>query len=156
VGIGTSSPSKKLTVKGNVLAREVIVKPDREIPDYVFEPEYDLPKLEDVSSFIEEEGHLPNVPSAEAVEQNGLRLGEMDATLLRKVEELTLYAIKQKKRADSLASQTDALSKTVQRLRSRDEARRTQFEALSRQNERLRERLDRLEQRIEKFSSDNR
>jgi outer membrane murein-binding lipoprotein Lpp len=154
--VGTDPTNKKLSVAGTVLAEEVMVRSQSEWPDYVFELDYDLRTLEEVASFIGERGRLPAVPSTESIEKNGFRLGEMDATLLQKVEELTLYAIKQKKRADSLASQTDALSKTVQRLRSRDEARRTQFEALSRQNERLRERLDRLEQRIEKFSSDNR
>jgi hypothetical protein len=147
VGIGTSSPSEALTVRGNVLASEVIVEPESKIPDYVFEEGYDLPSLEEVSHFIDRKGHLPAVPSAESVEQNGLRLGEMDATLLRKVEELTLYAIEQKQRADSLAPQ-------VQHLRNQDEVQRTRLDRLENQNDQLRKRLDQLEQRLQPSSED--
>jgi len=163
VGVGTGSPSEKLSVAGNVLAEEIIVRPQDQWADFVFENGYNLPTLKEVSRFIEKKGHLPSVPSAESVKKNGLRLGEMDATLLQKVEELTLYAIKQKKRADSLASQTDALSKTVQRLRSRNKVQRNrsatqqkQIDALKRRNEELRRRLDRLEQRVRDSSPENR
>jgi septal ring factor EnvC (AmiA/AmiB activator) len=124
-----------LSVAGNVLAEEVIVKPQSEWADHVFEPDYDLPTLEDVSSFIKEEGHLPNIPSAEAVEQNGLRLGEMDATLLQKVEELTLYAIEQKERADSLT----ALVQEQQR----------ELEEQRKALDRVRDRLRRLERTLD-------
>jgi hypothetical protein len=101
----------------------VIVKPQVEWADYIFEESYELGSLEEVSSFIEKEGHLPDVPSAESVEQHGLRLGEMDATLLQKMEELTLYSIKQNERADSLDRRlsvqkvrADSLSEHVQSL----------------------------------------
>lgn len=93
VGIGTRSPSQKLSVTGTVLAEEVIVKPQSDWADVVFEDGYDLPTLGAVSSFIDENGHLPDVPSAETIRREGLRLGKMDATLLQKGEELTLYAI---------------------------------------------------------------
>jgi len=99
------------------------VKPQAEWADYIFEESYELGSLEEVSSFIEKEGHLPDVPSAESVEQHGLRLGEMDATLLQKMEELTLYSIKQNERADSLDRRlsvqkvrADSLSEQVQSL----------------------------------------
>lgn len=70
--------------------------------DYVFADDYKLRPLEEVEKFIEENKHLPDVPSAEEVVREGLDLGAMDATLLRKVEELTLYVLKQQKEIDEL------------------------------------------------------
>jgi len=139
VGIGTSSPNEKLTVAGNVLAEGVIVKPKDQWADCVFEEDYDLPTLEEVSRFIDEQGHLPDVPSAEAVKESGLRLGEMDATLLRKVEELTLYAIGQKERADSLAARTDRQSRFIEQLGQENDQLRQRLDAQKRQINRLRE-----------------
>ncbi|MBL4708549.1 MAG: hypothetical protein JKY48_08945, partial [Flavobacteriales bacterium] len=78
-------------------------------PDYVFEDNYDLTSLEKVESFIEENGHLPNVPSAKEVEDNGLNLGEMDAILLQKIEELTLYMIEQNKKIEEHIKKIKAL-----------------------------------------------
>jgi len=61
--------------------------------DYVFRKDYKLKSLEDVEKHIEEKGHLPNIPSAKDVVENGINLGEMNAKLLEKIEELTLYVI---------------------------------------------------------------
>ena len=52
--------------------------------------------LSEVKAYVDENHHLPEIPSATEVEQNGLKLGEMNAALLKKVEELTLYIIQQK------------------------------------------------------------
>lgn len=134
VGLGTL-PSEKLSVAGQVLTEGVIVKPQDEWSDYVFETDYDLPTLEEVSTFIEDEGHLPDVPSKESVKENGLRLGDMDATLLQKVEELTLYAIEQEERADSLEARL-----AIQRERAGRQEARADAHA---------ERLRQLERRIE-------
>lgn len=71
-------------------------------PDYVFEKEYDLKSLKQVEKFIQKEGHLPNVPTAKEVIENGANLGEMNKILLEKVEELTLYLIQQEKRIEVL------------------------------------------------------
>jgi hypothetical protein len=62
--------------------------------DYVFKKDYKLNSLEYVEKHIEEKGHLPNIPSAKEVVENGINLGEMNAKLLEKIEELTLYVIK--------------------------------------------------------------
>lgn len=93
VGIGTLSPSHKLAVDGTVRAKEVIV--DTGWSDFVFEEDYDLRSLAEVSEFIETHGHLPDVPSAADVAANGVSVGEMESILLQKVEELTLYLIQQ-------------------------------------------------------------
>lgn len=70
--------------------------------DYVFKEDYDLQPLEEVETFINTNGHLPNMPTAETIENEGLNLGEMDAKLLEKIEELTLYIIELKKEINAL------------------------------------------------------
>ena len=73
-------------------------------PDFVFSKEYNLMPLNEVEQFITKNQHLPNVPSATEVEENGFNVGEMNATLLKKVEELTLYIIQIEKRLSDLES----------------------------------------------------
>jgi hypothetical protein len=97
VGIGTTSPTKKLTVNGAIYGKEILVDTNVPGPDYVFEKDYDLPSLEEVKSYIEKNKHLPEVPSAKEMEANGINVGEMNMILLKKVEELTLYVIELKK-----------------------------------------------------------
>lgn len=65
-------------------------------PDYVFKEGYDLKTLDEVKAHIHKEGHLPNIPSAEEMEEEGLNLKEMNLKLLEKIEELTLYVIQLK------------------------------------------------------------
>ncbi|RXG11376.1 interleukin-like EMT inducer protein [Leeuwenhoekiella aestuarii] len=103
VGIGLDNPDEKLTVKGNIHSQEVRVDLAGVIaPDYVFEKNYDLISISEVEKFINLEGHLPKIPSAEELEQEGLNLKEMNLKLLEKIEELTLYIIEQEKRLTSL------------------------------------------------------
>jgi hypothetical protein len=71
-------------------------------PDYVFDKRYNLPPLSEVEQHIKEKGHLKDIPSAEEVSQNGILLGEMNAKLLQKIEELTLYIIDQEARIKKL------------------------------------------------------
>ena len=92
VGIGTISPSEKLEVNGAIRSKEVRVEASP-WPDYVFEDDYRLKELAEVAQFIKENGHLPNIPSEKEVSEQGLALGYMNAKLLEKVEELTLYLI---------------------------------------------------------------
>ncbi len=96
VGIGTTSPGNKLEVNGTIRSKEVVVEATG-WPDYVFLPEYDLLSLEELEEYISMNQHLPDVPSEAEVLENGVKLGEMDATLLKKIEELTLYVIEQNK-----------------------------------------------------------
>lgn len=102
VGIGTTSPDSKLTVNGTVHAKEVRVDLNGALADYVFEPDYELTPLSDVQTFIQENRHLPDMPSAAQAEQEGISLGEMQNLLLRKIEELTLYTLQQEKRIKEL------------------------------------------------------
>jgi hypothetical protein len=113
VGIGTTNPSAKLTVKGDILASKVEIKNDSEIPasDYVFDQGYNLRSLQEVEQFVKTNRHLPEVPSAEEFKENGYSVGEMDDILLRKVEELTLYIIEQQKTIEQLKSKVGQLEK---------------------------------------------
>jgi len=101
VGIGTTSSSHKLAVNGTVRAKEVIV--DTGWSDYVFAEEYRLAPLSEVEAHIKEHKHLPGIPSAAKVEQEGVSLGEMQALLLAKIEELTLHLIEQERRVEQQA-----------------------------------------------------
>ncbi|MEN2402048.1 tail fiber protein [Flavobacterium sp. MC2016-06] len=96
VGIGTTTPNNKLDVNGTIHSKEVKVDMSG-WPDYVFKEDYKLPTLEEVEKHINEKGHLENIPSEEEVLKNGLSLGAMNAKLLQKIEEMTLYMIEQDK-----------------------------------------------------------
>ena len=84
--------------------------------DYVFKADYQLRSLQEVEAHIKQKGHLPDVPSAKEVGQKGINLGEMDATLLRKIEELTLYVIQIKKQSEQLKQQNEQLKKRIDQL----------------------------------------
>ena len=73
----------------------------------MFENDYDLMSLGDLRLFIATYKHLPDVPSAKEVTENGQNLGEMNTILLKKVEELTLYVLQQEERIKNLESQLD-------------------------------------------------
>lgn len=102
VGIGTATPDAKLTVNGTIHAKEVLIDLNGPLADYVFEPDYVLPSLSKVKQYIQENKHLPDIPSATQVEQCGLSVGEMQNLLLQKIEELTLYTIELKEEIERL------------------------------------------------------
>jgi len=109
VGIGTNDPKGfKLAVNGNIRAKEIKVE-NTNWPDYVFAPSHNLLLLENLESYILQHKHLPEIPSAAEVSQNGVNLGEMDAKLLQKIEELTLYIITQDKEMKAMKSRLDKL-----------------------------------------------
>jgi len=111
VGIGTTTiPSGyKLAVAGKIITEQVRVENQEDWPDYVFETGYNLSSLEEVADFIQENKHLPGIPSANEVKENGINLGDMDAKLLQKVEELTLYIIEQQKLIENLQTKFEQL-----------------------------------------------
>ena len=81
--------------------------------DYVFKPDYQLMPLNEVQSFIAKNGHLPNVPSAEEVAEAGIDVAKMDAKLLEKIEELTLYMIELKKENEVLKDKIEVLTNKI-------------------------------------------
>jgi hypothetical protein len=94
--IGSANISNyKLYVKGGILTEQVRVRTGW--ADYVFKGDYVLKNLPEVEAFIREKGHLPNVPSAKTVEEQGLDLGDIARIQQEKIEELTLYLINQNK-----------------------------------------------------------
>ncbi len=104
VGIGTSIPREKLSVNGNIRAREVKVEANN-WPDYVFEEGYKVKKLEELQSYIKENKHLPGMPTAKEVETNGVALGDVVKKLLKNQEELTLHLLAQQKKITELEKQ---------------------------------------------------
>nr|WP_321485473.1 LamG-like jellyroll fold domain-containing protein [uncultured Draconibacterium sp.] len=98
VGIGTSSPDEKLTVNGTIHSEEVIVDLSIPAPDYVFDKEYGVMTISELKTFLEENSHLPEFPSASEMEENGINLSEINMSLLKRIEELTLYILDQEKR----------------------------------------------------------
>lgn len=101
LGIGTASPSEKLAVNGNIKARQIIVTQNN-WSDYVFEPNYKLQPLSVVEKYIIKYKHLPEVPSANEIQAGGLNIGDAQALLLKKLEELTLYVIEQQREINKL------------------------------------------------------
>lgn len=100
VGIGTDNPTYKLSVLGNVRCTEAVVETGW--ADYVFDEKYKLRPLDEVEKFIRENKHLPNIPSAKEVKENGLHLGDTQKRMMEKIEELTLYLIEANKRIEKL------------------------------------------------------
>ncbi|KZS38063.1 hypothetical protein AWE51_18630 [Aquimarina aggregata] len=118
IGIGTETTgSHRLAVQGSIGAREILVEASG-WSDFVFEKKYQLPSLEEVEDHINTKGHLKDIPSAKEVEKNGILLGQMDAKLLQKIEELTLYTIQQEKRIKILESNNQNLEKENKQLHS--------------------------------------
>lgn len=111
VGIGTTSPTQKLSVNGTIQAKEVVVQTGWS--DYVFAKGYRLAPLSEVEQHIEQQGHLPGIPSAKDVAERGVSIGEMQSKLLAKIEELTLHVIAQEKRAIAQQNEIAALRSQV-------------------------------------------
>lgn len=102
VGIDTTIPDQKLTVKSKIHAKEVIVDLNVPVADYVFKPNYKLMPLPQVEQFVKKNSHLCEIPSATEITKNGLSMGEMQNKLLQKEEELTLYIIELQKQINQL------------------------------------------------------
>ena len=118
IGIGTNTPDELLTVKGKIHTQEVIVDLNGAIaPDFVFDkyfnsfavlnPDYEFLTLKEIENFIKVNHHLPKIPSAQEIEENGLSLKEMSLLLLEKIEELTLFTIQQQKEIDLLKAKVN-------------------------------------------------
>ncbi|WP_077413885.1 cell wall anchor protein [Chryseobacterium sp. JV274] len=101
---------------GKIKAKEVEVKANV-WADYVFKKEYHLRSLEDVEKHINEKGHLPNIPTAQEVLENGINVAEMNSKLLEKIEELTLYSIEQNKKLQQQSQKIEILEKQSEELR---------------------------------------
>lgn len=94
----------KLAVNGSILCKEIVVDAHATWPDYVFDEDYQLLPLDELEAFIIENNHLPEIPSEKVIEKQRMGMGELQITLLKKVEELTLYVIQLRKEIDNLKS----------------------------------------------------
>ena len=112
VGIGTTdyADGHLLSVGGKIACEEVRVQLENDWPDYVFQKDYELPSLEAVERHIQKEQHLPGIPSAATVQKEGIMVADMQAKLLEKIEELTLYTIEQDKQIKLQQKQLNELT----------------------------------------------
>ncbi|MEY3416552.1 MAG: hypothetical protein RL060_663 [Bacteroidota bacterium] len=103
-----------LRVLGKIATTEVCVNPSSSWCDYVFEESYPLMPLKDLKQYIGHHKHLPEVPTSEEVKRDGVNLGEINVTYLKKIEELTLYILQQQQQLDLLQGQLNTLVTTKQ------------------------------------------
>lgn len=106
---GVNVSGYNLFVNGGILTEEVRVMLKTQWADYVFADNYNLKPLKEVEQFIKQNGHLPNVPSAAQVKENGIEVGEIITIQQEKIEELTLHLINQEKQLEELKAQVKQL-----------------------------------------------
>ncbi|SDW58088.1 hypothetical protein SAMN05444410_1049 [Hydrobacter penzbergensis] len=114
VRIGTNSPTEKLSVNGNIRTQKLIGT-QLGWSDYVFDKNYKLRSLQNLETYINQNKHLPDVPAAKEVEEKGISVGDNQALLLKKIEELTLYVIDLKKESKRQQEQINELQKRIPR-----------------------------------------
>jgi len=121
IGTTTQATGYSLSVNGKVACEEVLVENLANWPDYVFAEDYNLMSLEELEKSISENNHLPGVPSAAEIEENGILLGDMQKKLMEKIEELTLYTIQQNKKVNELLDRVESLEKENASLKNNNE-----------------------------------
>jgi hypothetical protein len=122
VGVGTTSPQSRLHVDGDLRVtngRILVNGTTMNVPDYVFEADYPLLSLDEVRVYLASEKHLPNVPSAQTIQQGDLDMSEFQLKLLEKVEELTLYTLAQDEQLKTQQAQIEALQEQTSDLEER-------------------------------------
>lgn len=118
VGIGTECVPTgfNLAVDGKIITEEVNIQInglDGCWPDYVFSETYQLQSLDEVENYVKKNHHLEGIPSAIEIERNGINLAEMNAGLLKKTEELTLYLIEIDKKLEELKKENELLKTKI-------------------------------------------
>jgi hypothetical protein len=117
VMIGKTSQANtayKLDINGSARVNEIVVNTTG--ADFVFDDKYPLPQLSEVKSYIDENHHLPGIPSAEQMTKEGFSVGEMNTKLLQKLEELTLYLIEQQHKNEEQDAHIKTLEATLVKL----------------------------------------
>lgn len=111
VGVNTTNTVNgyALAVDGGIITDEVLILNVEDWPDYVFGKDHQLMSLSDLKAFIEQNSHLPEIPSAAEVEENGVNVVEMQKMLLKKIEELTLYTVEQQQLIEALQEKIERL-----------------------------------------------
>ncbi|MGA2296900.1 MAG: hypothetical protein ABSG15_05045 [FCB group bacterium] len=118
IGTGLDIPTSKLDINGDVkingtmYSTEIFVKPSNEYwPDEIFTKGYKLKSIKEIKSYIDKNGHLPDIPNKDEIKLNGLNISEMQKQLLRKIEELTLYIIDLKRENQEIKNELKNLKK---------------------------------------------
>lgn len=99
----------ELAVAGSIIAEEVVVRLQVNWPDYVFSENHQQPTLEEVETFIDKNKHLPGIPSAQEVANDGIEVGDMQVKMMEKIEELYLHIIDMNKQVQELKAENEAL-----------------------------------------------
>jgi len=110
----TNTQGYKFAVNGDAILTKVKVRQFGSWPDYVFHPHFQLMPLNELEMYLQQNKHLPDVPSAKDVEDKGLDLGDTESILLKKIEELTLYVIDINKKLEKLSEENAALKKKLE------------------------------------------
>ncbi|AEV99278.1 hypothetical protein A4D02_32270 [Niastella koreensis] len=109
-----------LAVNGTVSAQKMLISQTGRWPDYVFSKKYQLPSLAEVENFINQNNHLPGIPSAAEVEKKGIDVASNQAGLLKKIEELILYAIEQEKKLQKQSGKIMELNEEINELKNQN------------------------------------
>jgi hypothetical protein len=112
--ISQINTSYKLDVNGSIRSNEVVVNTTG--ADFVFQDSYKLRSLNEIERYVKENGHLPDIQSADEMKKNGLELGKINMKLLQKIEELTLYMIDFKKEMDKMKEENQKLRNKIVEL----------------------------------------
>lgn len=118
IGFGIENPQCKLEVNGIIRSKEVKVEATG-WSDFVFHKDYQLPSLQTVEKYINDNGHLPDIPNEKEVMENGISIGEMQSKLLQKIEELTLYIIQQDRNYNDLKQENIFIKQELQKLKQK-------------------------------------
>ncbi|MDR2928415.1 MAG: hypothetical protein LBV41_09510 [Cytophagaceae bacterium] len=100
-----------LTVRGSITVSATAWS------DFVFSKDYKLPALNEVKVHIEEHKTLPGIPSEAEVKDAGIDVGTMQAKLLQKIEELTLYVIELKEENENQSLVIEELKGEINNLK---------------------------------------
>lgn len=134
VGINTTdTKGYQFAVNGSAVATSMTVKLNANWPDYVFKMDYTLPSLTEVKTYIDQNHHLPEMPSEQEVIKDGINLGEMNKLLTKKVEELTLYLIKKDKQLSEQQQQISHQQKAIEQQTSVNQTLQGQIDELKQQ-----------------------
>ena len=109
IGSAVAPTGYSLAVNGKAICEELKIQASSNWPDYVFTHDYQLPTLQDLRQYIRTNQHLPNIPSAQQVENNGLMVGDMQKKMMEKIEELTLYVLQLEDKCTQMKSELDEL-----------------------------------------------
>jgi hypothetical protein len=120
VGIGTSTPQAKLAVNGDIFAKKIKVT-QTGWPDYVFYKTYSPMPLVELKRYVDLNNHLPEIPSADQVQKDGIDLGDNQVLLLKKIEELTLYIINQDKEIEKLKAKNALFQEQLDKMRKMEQ-----------------------------------